>query len=71
MLPMNALVAPGLFRLKVRNNKQDAFIRSDDVLISFVAIQLRKFYERKIPMAALENYLVEMEKAPSLTWEKF
>ncbi|AFM11202.1 hypothetical protein [Turneriella parva] len=55
LLPMNALIAPGFFRLAPKDTKHDKYLRPDEVQIGIVAIQLKSFFERNIQMASLGN----------------
>lgn len=70
LLPANALIAPGLFRLQRNHKLQNKFIRSEDVLVALIAIHLVQFYQRNITMTTLESYLKQMEQEPTELWQQ-
>jgi len=71
LLPMNALVAPSLFRLKSESRNNNRYSDSDFTTTASAAVFLRKFYIQNIPMKNLEAYLQEMEKNPSESWMRW
>lgn len=71
LLPMNALVAPSLFKYKSEPRNSNRYSDSDFAITGTAALFLRKFYSQNIPMKNLEAYLREMEINPSETWNRW
>lgn len=69
LLPADVLMAPSIFRHKIKNVKQNAELYPEHIVLFALGRYLRMFYARRMSMVDLDAFFLLMEKEPSPMWK--